>query len=92
MKDSVTVEKELQHYPAFTGFSGTEIWAEIQLPTGLKEEEEVEFKVKDLHNIFKTVANVTEIVDTEEGDKSLESSLNEISDVVTEKNRESRRK
>lgn len=92
LKDSVTVEKELQHYPAFTGFSGTEIWAEIQLPTGLKEEEEVEFKVKDLHNIFKTVANVTEIADTEEGDKNLESSLNEISDVVTEKNRDSRRK
>ncbi len=92
LKDSVTVEKELQHYPAFTGFSETEIWAEIQLSTGLEEEEEVEFKVKDLHNIFKTVANVTEIADTEEGDKDLESSLDEISDVVTEKNRDSRRK
>ena len=92
LKDSVTVEKELQHYPAFTGFSETEIWAEIQLSTGLEEEEEVEFKVKDLHNIFKTVANVTEIADTEEGDKDLESSLDEISDVVTEKSRDSRRK
>ena len=87
-----TKRRRRDRNPAFTGFSGTEIWAEIQLPTGLKEEDEVEFKVKDLHNIFKTVANVTEIADTEEGDKDLESSLNEISDVVTEKNRDSRRK
>ncbi|MHA2306619.1 MAG: hypothetical protein ACXACU_14645 [Candidatus Hodarchaeales archaeon] len=92
LKDSVTVDKELQRHSAFTGFSGTEIWAEIHLPTGLKEEEEAEFKVKDLHYIFKTVANVTEITDTKEGENDLESSLNEISDVVTEKNRDSRRK
>ncbi len=87
--DTVTVEKELQKSSAFTGFSGTEIWAEVSLPSGL-EEEEPEFKVKDLHFIFKTVANVIEVAEGEEDDKKLKESLEGISPVVTEKNRNSK--
>ncbi|MFX1282271.1 MAG: hypothetical protein ACFFB5_01395 [Promethearchaeota archaeon] len=89
LKDSVLVEEELQNSPAFTGFSGTEIWAEFSLPTGL-EEEEVEFKVKDLHFIFKTVSNVIEIIEEEEGENKLTDSLTEISRVITEKDQDSK--
>lgn len=92
LKDTVVVEQELQHSPAFTGFSGTEIWAEIQLPTGLEGDEEVDFKVKDLHFIFKTVAKITEILDAKEDDVKLESPINEITEVITEKSRESKQK
>ncbi len=89
LKDSVLVEEELQNSPAFTGFSGTEIWAEVSLPSGL-EEEEVEFKVKDLHFIFKTVSNVIEIIEEEESDNKLADSLVEISRVITEKDQDSK--
>jgi hypothetical protein len=92
LKDTVVVEQELQRSPAFTGFSGTEIWAEIQLPTGLEGDEEVDFKVKDLHFIFKTVAKIMEISDAEEEDVKLESPITEITEVITEKSRESKQK
>ncbi len=89
LKDSVIVEKELQNCSAFTGFSGTEIWAEISLPSGL-EEEEHDFKVKDLHFIFKILANVIEITEGEENHQKLAKSLEGISHVVTEKDRGSK--
>ncbi|MFX1515279.1 MAG: hypothetical protein ACFFC6_03160 [Promethearchaeota archaeon] len=89
LKDSVTVEEELQKSSAFTGFSGTEIWAEVSLPSGL-EEEEFEFKVKDLHFIFKTVSNVIEIVEGDEDDKKLADSITELSPVITEKDQDSK--
>ncbi len=92
LNDSVTVEKELQSCPAFTGFSETEIWAEIELPTGLKGEEEEDFKVRDLHFIFKTVANVVEILDIKKDGLELDTHLNDIADVVTEKERDSSQK
>ncbi len=89
LKDSVIVEEELQKSSAFTGFSGTEIWVEVSLPSGF-EEEEFEFKVKDLHLIFKTVSNVIEIIGEEEDDSKLvDDSLTEISQVVT-KDRDSK--
>lgn len=89
LRDTVTVEKELQKFSAFTGFSGTEIWAEISLPSGLVEEEP-EFKVKGLHFIFKTVANVIEVAEGEEDDKKLTESLEGFSPVVIEKDRNSK--
>ncbi|MHA2226098.1 MAG: hypothetical protein ACXAC8_12885 [Candidatus Hodarchaeales archaeon] len=89
LKDSVTVEEELQKSSTFTGFSGTEIWAEVSLPTGL-EEEEVEFKVKDLHMIFQTAAAVVEVSDKKSADHELENSLTGISEVESEKNRKSK--
>lgn len=89
LKDSVIVEKELQNCSAFTGFSGTEIWAEVSLPSGL-EEEEHDFKVKDLHFIFKILANVIEITEGEEDDKNLANSLLDVSQVITEKDRDSK--
>jgi hypothetical protein len=89
LKDSVMVEEELQKSSAFTGFSGTEIWVEVSLPSGF-EEEEFEFKVKDLHFIFKTVSNVIEIIGEEEDDSKLvDDSLTEISQVIT-KDRDSK--
>ncbi len=89
LKDSVLVEKELQECPAFTGFSGNEIWAEVTLPSGL-DETELEFKVKDLHFIFKIITNVTEVIEGEDDDNKLAESLTEISHVVTEKDRGSK--
>jgi hypothetical protein len=92
LKDSVAVEQELQNCPAFTGFSETEIWAEIELPTGLKGEKEEDFKVKDLNFILKTVANVMEILDVKKDDLELDSSLNDMTEIVTEKKRDSSQK
>ena len=89
LKDSVTVEEELQKSPAFTGFSGTEIWAEVSLPTGL-EEEELDFKVKDLHMIFQTAAAVVEISDQKSADQQFENSLTGIPEVESEKSRKSK--
>jgi len=88
LKDSVIVEEELQKSSAFTGFSATEIWAEIQLQSSF-EEEDLDFQVKDLHFIFKTVADATELVEEEE-DQKIEERLTEISDVKTERNRDSK--
>ncbi|MFX0014236.1 MAG: hypothetical protein ACFFB2_07075 [Promethearchaeota archaeon] len=90
LKDSVLVEKELQNSSAFTGFSGTEIWAEVSLPSGLQEEE-IEFNVKDLHFIFKIVSNVIEIGEEEVADKKLADSLTDIPQAITEKDRDSKR-
>ena len=87
LKDSVTVEEELQKSSAFTGFSGTEIWAEVSLPSGF-EEEEFEFKVKDLHFIFKVVSNVIEITEGDEDDKRLADSITELSEVIAEKDQD----
>ncbi|MFX0171030.1 MAG: hypothetical protein ACFE9L_03850 [Candidatus Hodarchaeota archaeon] len=88
LKDSVIVEEELQKSSAFTGFSATEIWVEIQLSSF--GEEELDFRVKDLHFIFKTVADVTEMVEEDEEDQKIEASLTEISDVKTEQDRDSK--
>ena len=89
LKDSVTVEEELQKSSSFTGFSGTEIWAEVSLPSGL-EEEEFEFKVKDLHFIFRIVSDVIEIMEGDEDDKKLADSLTELSEVIAEKDQDSK--
>lgn len=89
LKDSVTVEEELQKSSAFTGFSGTEIWVEISLPSGL-EEEEFEFKVKDLHFIFRTVSDVIEITEGDEDNNKLADSLTELSHTITEKDQDSK--
>ncbi|UCE13075.1 MAG: hypothetical protein JSV04_12895 [Candidatus Heimdallarchaeota archaeon] len=89
LKDSVIVEEVLQNYSAFTGFSGTEIWAEVSLPTGL-EEEELDFKVKDLIIIFRTLVEAIEISEGEEGDQTSVESVTGISQVVTEKERDSK--
>lgn len=88
LKDSVIVEEELQKSSAFTGFSATEIWAEIQLQSSF-EEEDLDFQVKDLHFIFKTVADAIELVEEEE-DQKIEKRLTEISDVKTERNQDSK--
>ena len=88
LKDSVTVEEELQKCPFFTGFSGTEVWAEVSLPSGL-EDEDFDFKVKDIHFIFKTIDEVVEISEGEDDEKLIESSV-EVSHVNTEKNRDSK--
>jgi hypothetical protein len=84
LKDSVTVEEELQKCSFFTGFSGTEVWAEVSLPSGL-EEEGFDFKVKDLHIIFKTIDDVIEISEGEEDDQKLVESSEGVSHVTTEK-------
>ncbi|MFW9904209.1 MAG: hypothetical protein ACFFFH_07755 [Candidatus Thorarchaeota archaeon] len=89
LKDSVTVETELQKSSAFTGFSGTEIWAEVTLPSGL-EEEEFEFKVRDLHFIFRIVSNVVEIMEGDEDNKKLADSITELSEVIVEKDQDSK--
>ncbi|MFX0123836.1 MAG: hypothetical protein ACFFAE_09380, partial [Candidatus Hodarchaeota archaeon] len=89
LKDSVTVEEELQKSSAFTGFSGTEIWVEVLLPSGL-EEEEFEFKVKDLHFIFKTVSNVVEIMEGDETNNELADSITELSHTLAEKDQDSK--
>ncbi len=89
MKDSVTIENELQNSTFFTGFSGTEIWAEIQLPSGI-EEEELDFKVKDLVFIFKTVSNLIDISVEEPEEHSPNSSLSEISDAETKRTQNSK--
>ncbi|UCG02631.1 MAG: hypothetical protein JSW11_01300 [Candidatus Heimdallarchaeota archaeon] len=89
LKDSVTVEEELQKSSAFTGFSGTEIWTEVSLPSGL-EEEEFEFKVKDLHFIFKTVSGVIEIMERDENDNRLADSITELSQAIAEKDQDSK--
>jgi hypothetical protein len=89
LKDSVIVEEELQKSSAFTGFSGTEIWTEVSLPSGL-EEEEFEFKVKDLHFIFQIVSNAIEIMEGDEDDKKLADSITELSEVIAEKDQDSK--
>ena len=61
---SVQIESELERSPAFTGFSETEIWAELQLPSNF-EEEGIDFNVKDLHLVFTIVSNVVEIAEAE---------------------------
>ncbi len=89
LKDSVTVEEELQKCSFFTGFSGTEVWAEVSLPSGL-EDEEFDFKVKDLHFIFKTLDDVIEISEGEEDDQKLVESSAGVPHVTTEKDRDSK--
>jgi hypothetical protein len=61
---SVSVEAELEKSSAFTGFSENEIWAEINLPSDF-EDEASDFKVKDLHLIFRTVDKVVDIQNSE---------------------------
>ena len=58
--ESEMVESKLEEFPAFTGFSGTEIWAEIHLPSEI-EEDGIDFNVKDLHLIFKTIVDVADL-------------------------------
>lgn len=89
LKDSVIVEEVLQNCSAFTGFSGTEIWADVSLPTGL-EEEEVDFKVKDLIFIFKTLIEAIEISEGEEIDLTSTEPVTGMPNVITEKERNSK--
>lgn len=60
LQESEIVESYLEKFPAFTGFSGSEIWAEIHLPSEI-EEDGIDFKVKDLHLIFKTIVDVSDL-------------------------------
>jgi len=60
LQESEIVESNLEKFPAFTGFSGSEIWAEIHLPSEI-EEDGIDFKVKDLHLIFKTIVDVSDL-------------------------------
>jgi hypothetical protein len=69
LEKSAAVEAELERSPAFTGFSESEIWAELQLPSDF-EEEGIDFKVKGLHLIFTIVSNVVELVETESKDNA----------------------
>jgi hypothetical protein len=89
LKDTVTVEKELKKSSYFTGFSGTEIWAEIQIHSGL-EDEEVDFKVKDLHFILRTVADVIEFTEENEKAEELEEAAVNVPSAETEKKQNSR--
>ncbi|MCK4849340.1 MAG: hypothetical protein KAT16_09955, partial [Candidatus Heimdallarchaeota archaeon] len=80
---------KLEKFPAFTGFSGTEIWAEIHLPSDI-EEDGIDFKVKDLHSIFKTIVDVTDLESEDlKPDESTESVITS-SDVSLEKSRKTK--
>lgn len=79
LADSISVETELEKSSAFTGFSESEIWAEIQIPSDF-EEEDFEFKVKDLHLIFKTVLKVVK------SDESISSDLKSENSVLSDEN------
>ena len=74
LEKSEAVEAELELSPAFTGFSESEIWAELQLPSDF-EDEGIDFKVKDLHLIFTIVSNVLELVETESKENDETTSL-----------------
>jgi hypothetical protein len=76
LTDSVIIEEKLQVHSAFTGYSGNEVWAEVHLPAVI-EEEEHEFRVKDLHTIFKTVNEVTEVRDMG-GEETSEKEMEEV--------------
>jgi len=87
LQDAVIVEKKLSSYPAFTGFSGTEIWAEISLPSMISEEE-TEFKVKDLHQIYRTVSELIEPRDEKDTvTQASDDAITETADTKTAKKR-----
>lgn len=83
LADSVIIEEKLQKHSAFTGYSGTEVWAEVHLPSVI-EEEDPEFRVKDLHAIFKTVSEVSDIGEDDTSEKEMEEvSMAGLSDIET---------
>ncbi|NHJ01999.1 MAG: hypothetical protein EAX86_07620 [Candidatus Heimdallarchaeota archaeon] len=65
LKDASVVQNELQKSSVFTGFSQSEIWTEIPLPSEFTQNEE-EIKVKEVHRIFQTVLDVCETSPTTE--------------------------
>jgi len=88
LADSVIIEQKLAKHSAFTGYSGAEIWAEVHLPSVI-EEDDPEFRVKDLHTIFKTVAAVEGLVeDDTTGEEMEEVPLTDLSSLKTEKERD----
>ena len=86
--DSGSVEAELEKSPAFTGFSGDEIWAEINLPSDF-EEEGSDFKVKDLHLIFRTVDKVVELEESDVTTDKQDAPVLQVDTIPIEKSKES---
>lgn len=80
------IETEFELSPAFTGFSETEIWAELQLPSDF-EEEGIDFKVKDLHLVFSIVSNVVELTEAESTPENQEDSALSTSDLPLEESK-----
>ncbi len=87
LKKPEIVESTLQISPFFTGFSTSEIWAEIQLPDEFVEEEH-EIKVKDLHLVFKTVLEAIELVSESEKASVVVNEPSGLTSVPKEKDRE----
>ncbi|MHA2328486.1 MAG: hypothetical protein ACXACR_08190 [Candidatus Hodarchaeales archaeon] len=79
LTDSVSVETELEKSSVFTGFSESEIWAEIQIPSDF-EEEGFDFKVKGLHSMFKTVLKVIKL------DENVKSALESDDSILSDEN------
>lgn len=89
LQESEIVESKLEKSPAFTGFSDTEIWAEIHLPSEI-EEEGIDFKAKDLHLIFKTIVDVTELESENLNNEESPESLLTSNDVSLEKSKKAK--
>lgn len=88
IRNSVSVEAELEKSPAFTGFSEDEIWAEINLPSDF-EEEGSDFKVKDLHLIFRTVDKVVELEESGTTTDKPDEEMLQVESIPIEKSKES---
>jgi hypothetical protein len=89
LQESEIVESKLEKSPAFTGFSDTEIWAEIHLPSEI-EEDGIDFKVKDLHLIFKTIVDVTELENEHLNPEDSSESVLTSTDVSLEKSKKAK--
>lgn len=89
LQESEIVEAKLEKFPAFTGFSGTEIWVEIHLPSEI-EEDGIDFKVKDLHLIFKTIVDVTDLESEDLTNEDTSDSILASSDVSLEKSKKTK--
>ena len=89
LQESEIVEAKLEKFPAFTGFSGTEIWVEIHLPSEI-EEDGIDFKVKDLHLIFKTIVDVTDLESENLTNEDTSDSILASSDVSLEKSKKTK--
>jgi len=89
LQESEIVEEKLEKFPAFTGFSETEIWAEIHLPSEI-EEDGIDFKVKDLHLIFKTIVDVTDLESEQLTTEDTSESMISSSDISLEKSKKTK--
>ncbi len=83
LKDSDSIQAELQKNTVFTGFSQSEIWAEIPLPSEFTQNED-EIQVKELHRIFQTVLEVVDTSSSEESTEPLEEPSVELTELSQE--------